>query len=1465
MSHRKLPRQVYLVSFYASLAFFSSINAVRSQITPNGAGTVVNPQGNQINITGGTQAGANLFHSFRDFNVNSSQVANFLSNPQTQNILARINGGNPSMINGLLQVTGGNSNLFLMNPAGIVFGQGASLNIPASFTATTANQIGFGNNLFNAFGDNNFSALIGNPDSFIFTTDQAGSIVNAGNLAVGNSQNISLIAGNTINTGRLTAPGGEIQVLAVPGTNRVRLSQPGQVLSLEIVPPVDGTLRAVDLPALLTGSDLPGIQVNPTGQVQVAGTSLPNQQGIAVASGRIDVSSTTGNGGVVQVLGDRVAALNSRINANGATGGGTVRLGGEYLGGINTGIAPALRFNSQRTLVDRNSLIRANATATGEGGRVIVWADDTTGFYGRITGRGATEQGGFVEVSGKVNLDFDGRVELPGANGLFGSLLLDPTDITIQAGAGNGDALLPNVLVGDLPANMTIDAAALAAILASTNISLAASNSITFTTPVTFAPCTVGICGAISFTAGGAFNSAGNNIRADGRDLSITAANITTGNLRTSILTPLRNGGNITLNATSGNILIGNLDSGSFSGNGGSVNLTSTGGNITTGALASGSNSGNGGLVNLNAASGNVVLAGINSSSILAIAGAVTINAGGDITARANTTTASGTGGAITLTAGGNITVNTLLFSRAATTGTAGAINLTAGGNIISTGADIDSGTAGSNAGAVINLTAGGNISAGNLFSDSNSGNAGAIGLTALNGNISANFISAESLTGGAGTGGSVTINAGNLFFATGDFAARDATQASITTQGGAGGGAITITHGGGVITPFLVTNATNNGTFRAITSGAGANTLINTTVPVPPAINNYGTNISIRTTLPVATPTIDLALLQLLANPAAPATPTPVVVGTPPAPEILPTIELPNPLPSLPLVPPTVTPVAILPTPAPVVPVPSPQPSPQLNPQPSPQLNSQPSPDNQARLQLPAPPVERSIEENFSALNRESLADTLALVTELDSVDLEARLSRLEGTFQGDIQQYLGITPPSTNNGDRQGSSPSGDNPSVVTPNGQSTTNLGNGNPAQITANNQQNPNFSRQQADSEYSLQETQSKLKRITELTGVTPALVYVFFAPQNGTNNFNSAFLAGQANRQAANSDFLEVIVITGEGKPIQVQFPGLSRRQVLLVANEFRSEVTNVRSSRGFLRPSRQIYQWLMASLEDELQARGVNNLVFLMDTGLRSIPLAAMHDGNGFIVERYSVGLMPSLNLTPPTYNPLDGSQVLAMGATTFTSSGLSPLPAVSLEVNTVSQLWQGSEFLNDRFTFDNLLQQRQTTPFRMIHLATHAAFTPGDRSNSYIQLWDRRLTLDQLGQLNWGNPPVDLLVLSACQTALGDRDAELGFASLAINAGVRTALASLWEVNDAATLGLMTKFYQQLQVTTTKAEALRQAQLAMIRGEVRLENGNLVTANGLIRLTEELKELGDLRVSHPYYWSAFTLVGNPW
>jgi CHAT domain-containing protein len=123
----------------------------------------------------------------------------------------------------------------------------------------------------------------------------------------------------------------------------------------------------------------------------------------------------------------------------------------------------------------------------------------------------------------------------------------------------------------------------------------------------------------------------------------------------------------------------------------------------------------------------------------------------------------------------------------------------------------------------------------------------------------------------------------------------------------------------------------------------------------------------------------------------------------------------------------------------------------------------------------------------------------------------------------------------------------------------------------------------------------------------------------------------------------------------------------------------------------------------------------------------------------------------------------------------------------------------------------------------------------------------------------------VELLVLSACRTALGDEQAELGFAGLAVQAGVKSALASLWYVSDEATLGLMSQFYEQLKSAPSKAEALRQAQLAMLNGQVRIESGNLRDARGVVRLPAALAGLQDKQLTHPYYWAAFTMIGNPW
>ncbi|MEQ8961702.1 MAG: CHAT domain-containing protein, partial [Coleofasciculus sp. C2-GNP5-27] len=220
--------------------------------------------------------------------------------------------------------------------------------------------------------------------------------------------------------------------------------------------------------------------------------------------------------------------------------------------------------------------------------------------------------------------------------------------------------------------------------------------------------------------------------------------------------------------------------------------------------------------------------------------------------------------------------------------------------------------------------------------------------------------------------------------------------------------------------------------------------------------------------------------------------------------------------------------------------------------------------------------------------------------------------------------------------------------------------------------------------------------------------------------------------------------------------------------------------------------------------------------------------------------------------------------QVLAMGASEFPDQN--PLPSVPVELDAIAdKLWQGRSFLNSTFTPDILKQARANHPFGIVHLATHGEFKPGKPDNSFIQFWNHKLPLDQIRELGLNNPPVELMVLSACRTALGDEEAELGFTGLAVQAGVKSALGSLWYVNDEGTLGLMTGFYEQLKQAPIKAEALRQAQLAMIQGEVRLEKGQIVTPNGIFPLPPQLAELPDKELTHPYYWSAFTLVGSPW
>jgi filamentous hemagglutinin family protein len=413
------------------------------------AGTVVLPgPAGQSQIQGGTQAGGNLFHQFQQFGLGVGQSATFQVNPSVGNIFSRVTGGNASVINGLLQVTGGNANLFLINPAGVVFGKHARLDLPGSFTATTAEALEFsGQKWLNVNGLNQYGDLTGNVTGYAWLNPTPGGVVNAGDLQVKPGQQVMLSGGTVINTGTIAAPGGKVTIAAVPGEKRVRVTQENQVLSLDLPvaakPELAMTpINPTQLPQLLAGRDVAeatGIAIAPNGDVELRSGSAPIalQPNQAIVSGDITAPG-------IAVTGERIDLQETNLNANQTTGGGTIRVGGDFQG---QGDLP----KAQRVNVDAASQLTADATVQGDGGQVIVWSDDATQFAGQASAKGGTQggDGGLVETSGKQTLNVDGaQVDASAAQGKAGEWLLDPTNMTIANGGGavlTGGTLNPAV------------------------------------------------------------------------------------------------------------------------------------------------------------------------------------------------------------------------------------------------------------------------------------------------------------------------------------------------------------------------------------------------------------------------------------------------------------------------------------------------------------------------------------------------------------------------------------------------------------------------------------------------------------------------------------------------------------------------------------------------------------------------------------------------------------------------------------------------------------------------------------------------------------------------------------------------------------------------------------------------------------------------------------------------------------
>ncbi len=303
--------------------------------------------------------------------------------------------------------------------------------------------------------------------------------------------------------------------------------------------------------------------------------------------------------------------------------------------------------------------------------------------------------------------------------------------------------------------------------------------------------------------------------------------------------------------------------------------------------------------------------------------------------------------------------------------------------------------------------------------------------------------------------------------------------------------------------------------------------------------------------------------------------------------------------------------------------------------------------------------------------------------------------------------------------------------------------------------------------------------------------------------------------------------------------------GLHRVTVPVTAERLTQEVRELRrllekvSTQEYLPHAQQLYDWLIRPIEPALASTTIDTLVFVPDGALRTIPMAVLHDGQQFLISKYAVATTPGLKLTDPRPLPRGNTRVLGLGLSEAVQ-GFSALPYVSSELATLQRLYSAEVLINQHFLLPSVDRELQEKPFSIVHIASHGQFD-SDVKKTFLLTFDTKLTMDHLeemvGRLRFREDALELLTLSACQTAAGDDRAALGLAGVAIKAGARSALATLWSIYDQASSVLVAEFYQQLQSPgISRAKALQLAQL---------------------------KLLSDSRYEHPGYWAPFLLLNN--
>ncbi|MBW4450815.1 MAG: CHAT domain-containing protein [Spirirestis rafaelensis WJT71-NPBG6] len=308
------------------------------------------------------------------------------------------------------------------------------------------------------------------------------------------------------------------------------------------------------------------------------------------------------------------------------------------------------------------------------------------------------------------------------------------------------------------------------------------------------------------------------------------------------------------------------------------------------------------------------------------------------------------------------------------------------------------------------------------------------------------------------------------------------------------------------------------------------------------------------------------------------------------------------------------------------------------------------------------------------------------------------------------------------------------------------------------------------------------------------------------------------------------DRLEVILKLPNQQQLRHYKTVIAQDKLETIVADLRKNLLDVTRTVQVQQQSQQIYDWLIRPAEAELAKSGMKTLVFVLDGELRNIPMGVLYDKQQekYLLEKYAIALTPGLQLLDP--KPLQKVQLNALTAGVSEKRlvegrefpALENVPRELKEIQ--SEIPKSEELLNQKFTEPNLQNQLRSTPFSVVHLATHGEFS-SDPEKTFILTSDKLVKVKEFDNLlrvsdSSKSKSIELLVLSACKTALGDKRAALGLAGIAVRAGARSTLATLWSVDDRSTADVMSEFYRQLNAGVNKAEALQRAQLAVFAND---------------------------------------------